>query len=144
MASLKIRHAKAKIRHAKAKLLMTHDAPEVQSNTSTFTSCFVQTAEMSSRDKVNRWLNSMDTSYMGTDASAGTQMTLEPSEKSFSYADDKLSAERDSCIPQDAAALSRMKSKTRKASMSRCASHTVHLPTHSSITELDICMLVVG
>lgn len=63
----------------------------------------------------------MDTSYMGTDASAGTQMTLEPSEKAFSYADDKSSD------PTLDAAVSRMKSKGRKASMSRFA--TVPLST---------------
>lgn len=73
---------------------------------------------MSSRDKVNRWLNSMDTSYMGTEGSAGTQMTLEPSEKSFSYADDKLS---DPSLPQEVAALARMQRRSRKGSKSRYA-----------------------
>lgn len=68
---------------------------------------------MSSRDKVNRWLNSMDASYMGTEGSAGTHKTLEPSEKSFIYADDKL---LDPSLQQETAALARMKLQSRKGS----------------------------
>lgn len=57
---------------------------------------------------------------MGTDASTAGTKTLEPSEKAFSYADDKLS---EPAAAPDASALARTKSRSRKASgQSRCSS----------------------
>lgn len=84
---------------------------------------------MSSRDKVNRWLDSVDTSYIGTDTSAGTQNTLEPSEKAFSYAEDRG---MDPLGPQEPPAGSRR----HRSSRERRASKPRYMPLNTLLKEL--------